>query len=162
MGIELGMKYNVLKNVYINYSGSYATHKYLSFFENNVDYSNTNMQTAPNYIATATVNYKPTSDLLLTLEHEQIGKYNTSFEGQAVIGKDNVGNDLLGTSTYAGHDIFNFRANYTYKQFEIWGQALNIFDKLYAVRASYSRWSKQNTYSIGNPRAFHFGIKYNF
>ncbi|WP_299155877.1 TonB-dependent receptor [uncultured Tenacibaculum sp.] len=161
-GIELGMKYNVLNNVYVNYSGSYATHKYLSFFENNIDYSNTNMQTAPKYISTTSLNYKPISDLLLTLEHEQIGKYNTSFEGQAVIGKDNLANDVLGTSTYQGHSIFNFRANYTYKQFEIWGQALNIFNELYAVRASYSRWSKQNTYSIGNPRAFHFGVKYNF
>ncbi|WP_299106425.1 TonB-dependent receptor [uncultured Tenacibaculum sp.] len=161
-GIELGVKYNLLENLYINYSGSYATHKYLSFFENNVDYSNTDMQTAPNYIAVSTINYKPIKSLLLTLEHEQIGKYNTSFEGQAVIGKDASGGDVLGTSTYEGHHIFNFRANYTYKQFEIWGQALNIFDKLYAVRASYSRWSKQNTYSVGNPRAFHFGVKYNF
>lgn len=161
-GIELGVKYNLLENLYINYSGSYATHKYLSFFENNVDYSNTDMQTAPNYIAVSTINYKPIKSLLLTLEHEQIGKYNTSFEGQAVIGKDVSGGDILGTSTYQGHHIFNFRANYTYKQFEIWGQALNIFDKLYAVRASYSRWSKQNTYSVGNPRAFHFGVKYNF
>lgn len=161
-GIELGVKYNLLENLYFNYSGSYVTHKYLSFFENNVDYSNTDMQTAPNYIAVSTINYKPIKSLLLTLEHEQIGKYNTSFEGQAVIGKDVSGGDVLGTSTYQGHHIFNFRANYTYKQFEIWGQALNIFDKLYAVRASYSRWSKQNTYSIGNPRAFHFGVKYNF
>lgn len=162
IGIELGLRYNVLHNIYVNYSGSYATHEYLSFFDNNIDYSNTDMQTAPKYISTASLNYKPISDLLLTLEHEQIGKYNTSFEGQAVVGKDNVGNDLLGTSTYQGHSIFNFRANYTYKQFEVWGQALNILDRLYAVRASYSRWGKQNTYSIGNPRAFHFGVKYNF
>ena len=162
MGIELGMKYNVLNNVYVNYSGSYATHEYLSFFDNNVDYSNTDMQTAPKYISTNSLNYKPISDLLLTLEHEQIGKYNTSFEGQAVVGKDNLGNDVFGTSTYQGHSVLNLRVNYTYKQFEIWGQALNIFDKLYAVRASYSRWSKQNTYSVGNPRAFHFGVKYNF
>lgn len=161
-GVELGVKYNLLENVYINYSGSYATHKYLSFFDNNIDYSNTDMQTAPKYIATTSLNYKPIKDLLLTLEHEQIGKYNTSFEGQAVIGKDNLGNTILETSIYKGHNVFNFRANYTYKQFEIWGQTLNILDELYAVRASYSRWSKQNTYSIGNPRAFHFGVKYNF
>ncbi|CAL2103999.1 TonB-dependent receptor [Tenacibaculum sp. 190130A14a] len=161
-GVELGVKYQFLENLYLNYSGSYATHKYLSFFENNIDYSNTDMQTAPNYIATTSLNYKPIQNLLLTLEHEQVGSYNTSFEGQAVIGQDTLGADVLGTSTYKGHNILNLRANYTYKQFEIWGQALNIFDTLYAVRASYSRWSKQNTYSIGNPRAFHFGVKYNF
>ncbi|MGB1042499.1 MAG: TonB-dependent receptor [Tenacibaculum sp.] len=161
-GIELGITYNVLNNLWVNYSGSYATHKYRSFVDNGIDYSNTAMQTAPKYIAMASVNYKPIKNLLVTLEHEKIGKYNTSFKGQAVIGKDALGENIMGTTTYNGHSVFNFRVNYTYKQFEIWGQALNIFDELYAVRASYSKWSKQNTYSIGNPRAFHFGVKYNF
>ncbi|CAL2092708.1 TonB-dependent receptor [Tenacibaculum sp. 190524A02b] len=161
-GIELGVRYNLLDNLYVNYSGSYATHKYLSFFDNNVDYSNTDMQTAPNYIANTTLTYKPLTNLLLAIEHEQVSKYNTSFEGQAIIGVDGSGNDILGTSIYAGHHVFNFRVNFEWKNFEIWGQALNVFNKLYAVRASYSRWDKANTYSIGNPRAFHFGVKYKF
>lgn len=161
-GIELGVKYNLLDNLSISYSGSYATHRYVSFIDNNVDYSNTDMESAPNYLATATVNYKPTKNLSLIVEHEQVGKYNTSFEEQAVVGDDTNGDNIMGTSTYEGHNVFNFRANYEYKQFEIWGQALNIFDKLYSTRASYSIWSKENSYSIGNPRAFHFGVKYNF
>lgn len=161
-GIELGLKYNILNNLNIAYNGSYATHKYLSFFDNGTDYSNTNMQTAPNYIANINLNYKPLKNLLLSLEHEQIGSYNTSFENQAVLGTDTNGNAIKGTSTYNGHNVFNLRANYSYKQFEIWGQTLNIFDELYAVRASYNTWRKENSYSIGNPRAFHFGIKYNF
>ena len=161
-GVELGVKYNILDNLFLNYNGSYATHKYLSFYENNVDYSNTDMPTAPSYIANTTLNYKPIESLLLTLEHEQIGKYNTSFEGQAVVGTDGNGDPIYGATIYDGHHLFNFRANFKYRQFEIWGQALNVFDKLNAVRASYNAWSKENTYSIGNPRAFHFGVKYNF
>ncbi|SEC31261.1 Outer membrane receptor proteins, mostly Fe transport [Tenacibaculum sp. MAR_2009_124] len=161
-GIELGVKYSILENLYLNYNGSYATHKYISFFENNIDYSNTAMQTAPNYIANTTLNYRPIKDLLLTLEHEQVGSYNTSFEGQAIVETDSNDDPIFGTTTYAGHHVFNFRANFTYRQFEIWGQALNVFDKLHAVRASYSRWARENTYSIGNPRAFHFGVKYKF
>ncbi len=161
-GVELGLKYYMLKNVSVSYSGSYATHKYISFFDNNVDYSNTDMQTAPNYLAMTSVNYKPLSNLSLTLEHEQVGKYNTSFERQAVVAIDATGNDVLGTTTYKGHHVFNFRANYEYNNFEIWGQVLNIFDELYAVRASYNRFRKENSYSIGNPSAIHFGVKYNF
>ncbi|TYP99980.1 outer membrane receptor protein involved in Fe transport [Tenacibaculum adriaticum] len=161
-GVELGLNYKVLENVSVSYSGSYAKHEYLSFFDNNVDYSNTDMQTAPKYMAMASVNYKPIKDLSLTLEHEKIGKYNTSFEGQAVVGVDTNGDNILGTSTYKGHNVFNFRANYECKQFEIWGQALNIFDELYSVRAGYNIYSKQKEYTVGNPRAFHFGIKYNF
>lgn len=161
-GIELGVKYLFSKKVSFNYSGSYATHKYLSFFENNIDYSNTNMQTAPNYLATTSLSYAPFSSLNFKLIHEQVGKYNTSFENQAIIGEDTDGNDVFGTGTYEGYHVFNFKTSYKIKQFEIWAEALNIIDKLYAVRASYSRWNKENTYSIGNPRAFHLGIKYNF
>lgn len=161
-GVELGVNYNFLENLWVSYSGSYATHEYIEFFEDNVDYSNTAMQTAPNYLATVAINYKPIKDLLLTLEHEQVGKYNTSFEGQAVVGTDALGEDISGTATYDGHNVFNFRANYSIGKFDVWGQALNIFDELYAVRASYSSWSQANSYSIGNPRTFHFGVKYNF
>ncbi len=161
-GVELGVKYRLLDNLSISYSGSYATHKYISFFDNNVDYSNTDMQTAPNYLAMASINYKPIKKLSLTLEHEQVGRYNTSFEGQAVVGTDSSGTDVLGTTMYDGHSVFNFRANFEYQNFEIWGQMLNIFDELYAVRASYSTFRKENSYSIGNPVALHLGLKYNF
>ncbi|CAM1345365.1 TonB-dependent receptor domain-containing protein [Tenacibaculum amylolyticum] len=161
-GVELGIKYNILPNLSVNYSGSYATHRYLSFFDNNVDYSNTDMQTAPNYLGMSNITYKPIENLTLVLEHEQVGSYNTSFENQAIIGTDNLGNDILGTTIYDGYSVFNFRANFAYQNFEIWGQALNILDELYAVRASYNVWRGENSYSIGNPRAFHFGIRYNF
>ena len=161
-GVELGLNYQVLDNLSISYNGSYATHKYLSFFDNGVNYSNTDMQTAPNYIAMSNIKYKPISDLTLILEHEQIGSYNTSFENQVVVGTDGTGNDIFGTSTYDGHHVFNFTGSYTFRDFELWGQVLNIFDELYAVRASYNVWSRENNYSVGNPRAFHFGIKYNF
>jgi len=133
-GVELGVKYNFLENLWVAYNGSYATHRYIEFFEDDVDYSDTDMQTAPNYIANANINYKPIENLLLTLEHEQTGKYNTSFEGQAVVGEDALGNDILGTSTYDGHNVFNFRANYTIGNFDVWGQALNIFDTLYSLK----------------------------
>ncbi|SFZ85045.1 TonB-dependent receptor [Tenacibaculum maritimum] len=161
-GIELGIKYNFLEHLSFSYSGSYATHRYTRFFHRNIDYSNTDMQTAPNYLANASLTYKPIQNLNISLEHEQIGKYNTSFENQAIIGKDTNGNSIKGTSTYKGHHVFNLRITYRIKKLEVWMHALNIFDQLYAVRASYSPWSKQNSYSIGNPKAFHLGVKYNF
>lgn len=161
-GVELGVKYQLLENLSVNYSGSYATHKYISFFDNGVDYSNTDMQTAPNYLSMSNITYAPLDNLTLTLEHEQVGNYNTSFENQVVVGTDAVGNNILGTSTYDGHHVFNFRGSLKFQNFEFWGQALNVFDKLYAVRASYNIWRRENSYSIGNPRAFHFGVKYNF
>lgn len=169
-GIELGLHWKILNNLSFDYSGSYATHKYLSFFEavrnrktgsySKIDHSNTAMQTAPNYIASMSLKYKPIKDLLVTLQHEQIGKYNTSFENEVTIGQDASGNPIKGTSVYDGHHLFNLKASYTYKNFEFWAQGLNLFDKLYSIRASY-RYGR-NRYSVGAPRTFHFGVKYNF
>ncbi|WP_233188711.1 TonB-dependent receptor [Tenacibaculum sp. SG-28] len=161
LGIELGTTYNLTKNLSIAYNGSFASHKYISFYDNNIDYSDTRMEIAPKYLANITMQYKPLQNLFLALELEQVGEYNTSFEGQAIVGQNSNGEDTFGTATYGGYNILNFRANYTFKSIELWMQMLNINNTLYAVRASYSKWSKENTYSIGNPRAFHFGVKYN-
>ena len=162
LGVELGIKYNFLPNLWVTYSGTFASHRFIEFIEDDVDLSNTSQDVAPKYIANTTLNYKPLKILLLTLEHEQIGSYNTSFEGQAVIGTDAAGEDILGTATYDGHDIFNFRANLTLKKFEVWTQFLNIFDKIYATRATYNTFSNENRFTVGNPLAVHFGVKYNF
>ncbi|WP_420570757.1 TonB-dependent receptor [Kordia sp.] len=161
-GIELGVTYTPFDFLEFNYSGSYANHEYISFFDNGIDYSGTDMQTAPNFLGNASATYKPLENLGISLNYEFVGDYNTSFEGQAVVGEDTNGDSILGTTTYAGHHIFNARINYRYKNVEIWGHALNLFDKLYSVRASYNTFRKENSYSIGNPRAFHFGISYSF
>lgn len=161
-GVELGVTYTPFESFVFNYSGSYANHEYISFFDNGIDYSGTDMQTAPNFLGNASITYKPLENLGISLNYEHVGNYNTSFEGQAVVGSAINGDDILGTSTYGGHHIFNARVNYRYKNIEIWGHALNLFDKLYSVRASYNTYRKENSYSIGNPRAFHFGISYSF
>jgi len=162
LGLELGIRYHFLDNLWINYSGSYASHRFIDFTEEDIDLSDTAQDVAPKYIANTSLNYRPLKNLLLTLEHEQIGKYNTSFEGQAVIGTNAADEDILGTATYDGHHVFNFRANFTIQKFEIWTQFLNIFDDIYATRASYNTFRNANTYTIGSPSAAHIGVKYNF
>ncbi|MBE7696828.1 TonB-dependent receptor [Tenacibaculum finnmarkense] len=169
-GIELGVNWKILNNLTFDYNASYATHKYLEFYKavkdkktkaySKIDHSNTDMPTAPNYIASMSLKYTPIDNLLVTFQHEQIGAYNTSLENEAIIAKDASGNKIMGTSTYDGHQIFNLKANYTYKKFDVWAQGLNIFDTLYSTRASYRYGSTK--YGVGAPRAFHFGVKYNF
>ena len=75
---------------------------------------------------------------------------------------DANGNPITDTATYSGHNIFNLRATVNVHDIEVWGHVLNIFDSLYAARASYSPYTNQNNYTIGTPRAFHFGVRYNF
>ncbi|PPK96426.1 outer membrane receptor protein involved in Fe transport [Nonlabens xylanidelens] len=162
-GIEYGITYKILPSLEIRHSGSYAKHRYVEFFENGVDFSDTDRETAPNLLGQTTLTYKPTfvKGLRLSLDYESVGEYNTSFEGQ-VVTTANDGTETTSTNTYDGHDVFNIGVSYEYKKFEIWGQALNIFDELYAARASFNSFSASNTFTIGNPLAFHGGIRYNF
>lgn len=158
-GIEYGFKYTLTNELTISHNGSFAKHRYIDFFDGGVDYSETDRPTAPKVLGNSKIIYKPVyvKNMVLSLTHELVGKYNTSFENQV----DN-GDGTFGTATYNGHNIFNFLASYRYQNIEIWSHVLNILDDLYSPRVSYSKWSRANSYSVGNPRAFHFGIKYHF
>ncbi len=158
-GVEYGVFYQFIRDLAISHNGSYARHRYETFFSGGVDYSGTDREIAPSLLGTTKLIYTPNyvQGLSFIITHELVGKYNTSFEGQV----DN-GDGTFGTATYDGHNIFNILLSYRYKRFEIWTHFLNIFDELYAVRASYNRFRNENTYTIGNPRAFHAGIKYHF
>jgi len=160
-GIEYGISYIPIVGLSITHNGSYAKHRYVDFFENDIDYSDTDRETAPNLLGNSIITYSNTLSngigYSITAEHELVGAYNTSFEEQ-IINEDGS----TTTGTYDGHNIFNLRATIQYKGLELWAHALNLFDSLYAVRASYNIYSGTNSYTIGNPSAFHLGIRYNF
>ena len=162
-GIEYGITYKPIDEVTISHNGTYAKHRYIEFSTNAgstlFDLSDTDRETAPSLSGNSKIIYKPNyaKGLLVSLTHELVGAYNTSFENQI----DNQ-DGTFSTATYDGHSIFNALVSYNFKHFEVWGHALNLFDELYSTRASYNRFNSQNTYTIGNPRAFHFGIKYKF
>jgi len=158
-GIEYGVKYKLTQELTISHNGSFAKHRYLDFFDRGVDYSDTDRETAPKLLGTSKIMYKPNAikNLTVSLTHELVGKYNTSFEGQI----DNE-DGTFSTAIYDGHNIFNALVSYEIKGINIWVHALNLFDDLYSARASYNRFRSQNSYTIGNPRSFHFGLKYKF
>lgn len=158
-GIEYGITFKPVPELSLTHNGSFAKHRYIKFYEGGIDYSGTDQQTAPSLLGNTQINYHPQfiKNFSIGLEYELVGKYDTSFENQV----DN-GDGIFSTATYDGHNIFNLRASYALKHFEIWTHALNIFDTLYSTRASYNQYSKENNYSVGNPRAFHAGIRYKF
>ncbi len=158
-GIEYGVRYTPIKALTISHNGSFAQHRYIDFFERGIDLSDTDRETAPSLLGNSRVIYKSgfVKGLALSATHELVGSYNTSFENQ-VENEDGT----TSTATYAGHNVFNVLLSYETKYFEVWGHALNIFDRLYSARASFNRFRGENSFTIGNPRAFHFGIRYKF
>ena len=160
-GVEYGVTWSPIKEISVTHNGSYAMHRYVEFFDRGIDYSDTDRETAPNLLGTSLITYRKkintNLEFSITAEHELVGEYNTSFEGQ-VENEDGT----FSTATYDGHNVFNLRANVAYRGFELWGHALNISDELYAARASFNRFRGENSFTIGNPRAFHVGMRYNF
>lgn len=77
-----------------------------------------------------------------------------------------VGNyyqDQINTVKYAGYDIFNFRAGYEWKGIEIYGNIINLTDKIYTYNVSRTNTANsQPAYYAAAPRTFLIGIQYNF
>ena len=156
-GLEYGISYSPSAKLTLAHNGSYARHRYIEFSDRGDDFSDTDRESAPNLLGNSTITYRPLKNFSITAEYELVGAYNTSFEGLI-----DDGNGSPSTATYDGHNIFNLRATYRFKHIEIWGHALNILDDLYAARAAYSNFRNENTYTIGNPLAFHGGVRFLF
>lgn len=159
VGVEYTFNYKFNPQLSISHNGSYAKHQYIDFFDQGIDYSHTRMVAAPNLLGQSVIRYSPEyfKGFSISFEHEMVGQYNTSFEGQ-VINTDAT----FSTKKYSGHNIFNLRVVFSNSKIEIWSHLLNVFDSLYATRVSYNQFRKENTYTIGNPQAFHLGLKYHF
>ncbi|MGS2738468.1 TonB-dependent receptor domain-containing protein [Sinomicrobium sp. M5D2P17] len=162
-GVEYGIRYTPWGNdmVVISHNGTYARHRYLEYTEGSEDYSDTDMEHAPKYQGYTAISYSPDfiRGLNILLQHEFMGKYNSSYENSASETRDD-GITSAYTPAYKGFSIFNLKTAYRFRSVELWAQVLNIFDSLYAVKASYGYGN--TTYMLGNPRAFHFGVKYHF
>jgi len=158
-GVEYGVSYDITPELKISHNGSFANHRYLEFFDSGIDYSDTDMETAPKLLGITHLNYTPNylPKFSIGMEYEMVGSYNSSFENQQ---KNQDGS--LSTATYGGHHIFNLTGSYGFESFEIWLHALNVFDQLYSTRASFNAFTNENNYQPGGPSAFHLGVRYKF
>ena len=146
-GIEYTIRYNPINDLQIRFSGSNAEHLFVEFIENGNDYSNNEMNGAPNFIANGEIMYKPSflKGFRIGLEYQMLSEYYL---------------DANNTEKYEGFSVFNARLGYKIKGFDFWFNTLNITDKYYAVNASKSAWGK--SYRLGNPRTFNIGLAYKF
>lgn len=156
-GVEYGVTYKLSKILTISHNGSFANHRYVDFQDGLDDFSDTDRETAPKLIGNSKLILSPVKNFTASLSHELIGKYNTSFENQAT---DADGNPT--TTTYAGHNVFDLLFSLKQNKFEFWIHLLNVLDKQHANRVSYSTFRNENSFTVGNERAIHGGVKYNF
>lgn len=146
-GLELSVHYSPFRDVFFQAGGTYAQHKYLRFTDGKNDVSGNTMAGAPHYILNSKVTYKPHyfKGFRVSLEWQSLAKYYTDPENRF---------------TYNGYNIFNTRAGYQYKGFEIWTNLLNFTNRVYATVVQYSYGS--NSYTAGQLIRFQAGIGYHF
>lgn len=146
-GIEYSLLTTLHKDLLLRVSGTNAIHKFTDYVDGGVDFSESSMPQAPNWIANMQLTYKPS----------YLKGFRTSIEWQHI---DQYFMDQLNTKTYEGYDVFNLRLGYERKSFEVWTNILNISDELYATVARATAWGQ--SYSLGNPRNFNLGVAYKF
>jgi outer membrane receptor protein involved in Fe transport len=146
-GFEYGIIYTPSQEWMLHFSGTSAKHKFVNYISGGVNYNDYEMSTAPNFFSNAEIEYKPNTikGLRIDAEWQHVGKYFM---------------DNLNTHTYNGYDVFNLRIGYSKQHYEVWINALNVFNEYYSVLSTYS--GSGYTYQLGDPRAFTLGVSYKF
>jgi iron complex outermembrane receptor protein len=155
-GVEFGGNYKLSNQLNIRFGGTIAEHTFINFkvSDNPADalqnLDGKEMPAAPRWSGNSEISYYP----------NWLPKFRTSLEWQSV---GNYYQDQINTVKYAGYDIFNFRAGYEWKSLEIYGNLINLTDKLYAYNVSRGNTTtSQPTYTAAAPRTFMIGLQYNF
>lgn len=155
-GIEFGASYRPSKQLNIRLGGTYAQHIYIDFKLSDKpsdpvqDLNGKEMPAAPKWSGNSEVSYYPNwlPNLRTSVEWQLVGSYYQ---------------DQINTVKYSGYNIFNARVGYQWKKIEVYGNVLNLTDKLYAYNVSRANTTNaQPTYTAAAPRTFVFGIQYNF
>jgi outer membrane receptor protein involved in Fe transport len=143
-GIEYALTYRHSNELEFSLGGTNAQHTFLQYVESGSDYSDNEMNNAPDWIANVGMTYKP--DFLkgarLSLEWQHVGEYYLS---------------PVNDDKYGGYSIVNLRLGYEVLHgIELWGNVMNLTDELYATTASKSRWGF--SYDPGDPRYVSLGL----
>jgi iron complex outermembrane receptor protein len=146
-GVEYTFRYAPVESIAFRFSGTNARHTYIDYVERGTAFSGKEMATAPRFISNSELTYKPAfaRGIRLSLEWQHLGRYYM---------------DAANSAHYQGYDLLNARFGYAFRGFEVWVNALNLTDKLYATTAD--KYAYGESYRPGNPRTFHVGAGYHF
>ncbi len=155
-GIEFGATYRPSKQINFRLGGTYAQHTYIDFKLSDKpsdpvqNLNGKEMPSAPKWSGNSELSYYPNwlPNLRTSVEWQLVGSYYQ---------------DQINTVKYDGYNIFNARIGYQWKGIEVYGNVLNLTDKLYAYNVTRANTTNaQPTYTAAAPRTFVFGIQYNF
>jgi len=146
-GIELNIKYAIIKDLSVRVGGTVARHRYVDYILQGKNFSGNEMAQSPSYILNGEITYKPhyLKGFRISFENQDMGSYYT---------------DPQNTSKYDGFAVLNTRAGYSFRHFEAWINCLNLTNKNYAVTVEKSAYG--TTYRPGQLRTLNIGVGYHF
>jgi len=154
-GIELGLNYRLNTQWNFRIGGTVAKHRYIDFqlSDNSGDalqnLGGYEMPNAPRWTGNSELSYYP----------NWLPNFRTSVEWQSV---GSYYQNQINSVKYDGYNIFNARVGYKYKNVEVYGNVMNLTDKLYAYNLTRGNAANsQTTYVAAAPRTFLLGIQYN-
>jgi len=149
-GLEAQLEYEPVDYLRFGMSYTYARNKFVDYLDRSgTDLGGNYLASSPKHHLNTRVTLIPMNDVEVELEMDS---YSSSYTSS-----NNV-SDPQGR--YKQDDVFNLRVNYETGPVELWLTALNITDKKYATRVSYS--SRGRSYSVGDGRSIYAGVAYNF
>ncbi len=143
-GLELSLKHDFSPQWSTKAAYSYSLHN----FENDAEFGNNEMASAPNHLLNLRAFYRPSGlDGLLVMAE---GIYTSEYWM-------NNGQD----ASYAGYKILNLKADYQVnKAWRVFAKLDNVTDESYAESATYSTYgSGEERYTPGAPRQLFVGTE---
>ncbi|MBW8685448.1 TonB-dependent receptor [Chitinophaga rhizophila] len=146
-GIEWNIRYAPLPSLWIRSSGQYAEHFFNEFVEKGVSYNDNRMAGAPRVIMNTEITWKPgcLKGFRIAGEWQHVSSYYM---------------DPRNTGTYEGYELLNFRAGYSWRQFDCWLNCRNAADVMYSTTTEKTTYN--TTYRPGPKRTFNIGFGYTF
>lgn len=153
-GIELAVFAKLGSQISFRSGGTYTKHEFVDFQISNKstdvikNLGGYEMPSAPNWIWNSELNYRPNwlKGLRTSLEWQKVSSW---YQNQ------------INTVKYDGYNVLNFRAGYSYKNWEFYTNVLNLTNSLYATNVSRgNNTTDRSTYTPAPPRTFVTGIQY--
>ncbi len=148
-GLETMLGWKPFKGLRFDLSHTYADNEYVDFVDGTNDYGGNTLAYSPKHHIDLRAILMPVQGLKAELEWNRTSSYYTSTDNSDPQGK-----------AYRP-SIFNLRVSYERGAWSYWGHILNLADKKYAERISYSSRSGRK-YESGKPRTLYAGIAYNW
>lgn len=154
-GIEFAMHYCSDAQLKIRVGGTAAQHTFVDFKVSDKpsdpvqNLNGFEMPSAPKWTGNSEISYYP----------KWLPNFRTSIEWQMV---SSWYQDQINTVKYDGYNVFNGRIGYQWNGVELYVNAMNLTDKLYAYNVTRGNAATAApSYTAAAPRTFVFGLQYN-